>query len=77
MAAAVGIALPLVAWLRFDPAAKSNAPKALRNLLYVLALGPALAHMLSAWLIHHFPLDEAEHGRIRRSLAERDRDAPT
>jgi Na+/melibiose symporter-like transporter len=72
MAAAVGIALPLVGWLGFDPAAAANSPDALRGLLYVFALGPAIAHLLSAWLIHGFPLDEAAHTKIRRALDERD-----
>ena len=72
MAAAVGIALPLVGWLGFDPTASANTPDALRGLLAVFALGPAIAHLLSAWLIHGFPLDEAAHSQIRRALDERD-----
>lgn len=70
-AAAVGIALPLVAWLGFDPRAENTA-EALHSLLLVFALGPALAHLLSAALIYGFPLDESRHGDIRRQLAERD-----
>jgi Na+/melibiose symporter-like transporter len=72
MAAAVGIALPLVGWLGFDPTATANTPEALHGLLTVFALGPAIAHLLSAWLIHGFPLDEAAHTEIRRALDERD-----
>jgi GPH family glycoside/pentoside/hexuronide:cation symporter len=72
MAIAVGIALPLVGWLGFDPKAAVNTPEALKGLLLVFALGPAIAHLISAWLIHGFPLDEAEHTRIRRALEERD-----
>jgi len=72
MAAAVGIALPLVGWLGFDPRVASNTPEALHGLLAVFALGPAVAHLLSAWLIHGFPLDEAAHTEIRRALDERD-----
>lgn len=71
-AVAVGIALPLVAWLGFDPKAAVNTPDALRGLLWVFALGPALAHLISAALIHGFPLDEARHSEIRRALAARD-----
>lgn len=70
-AAAIGIALPLVSWLGFDPRGV-NSPDALEGLLLVFALGPALAHALSAALIHGFPLDETRHGEIRRQLAERD-----
>lgn len=72
MAAAVGIALPLVAWLGFDPAASTNTPDALRGLLLVFALGPALAHLASAALVYGFPLDAASHARIRASLDQRD-----
>jgi Na+/melibiose symporter-like transporter len=71
MAAAIGIALPLVAWLGFDPAI-TNSPRALEGLLLVFALGPALAHAVSAWLIDGFPLDEATHADIRAALAARD-----
>ena len=71
-AIAVGIALPLVGWLGFNPQAATNTSEALDGLLYVFALGPAIAHLLSAWLIHGFPLDEAQHTQIRRALDERD-----
>jgi Na+/melibiose symporter-like transporter len=67
-AAAIGIALPLVAWLGFDPKAAENSPEALTGLLTVFALGPAIAHALSALLIARFSLDEAAHSEIRRQL---------
>jgi glycoside/pentoside/hexuronide:cation symporter, GPH family len=67
-AAAVGIALPLVGWAGFSATAAHNSPDALRVLLLVFALGPALSHLVSALLIHRFPLDEAAHGEIRRAL---------
>jgi len=67
-AAAIGVALPLVAWLGFDPTASANDPAALDGLLYVFALGPALAHTLAAFLIARFPLDENAHAEIRRRL---------
>lgn len=66
-AVAVGIALPLVAWLGFDPKGV-NSPAALTGLLLVFGLGPAIAHALSAALIARFPLDEAAHAEIRRQL---------
>lgn len=66
-AVAIGIALPLVSWLGFDPKA-TNSPEALTGLLLVFALGPAIAHALSAALIARFPLDEAAHAEIRRQL---------
>lgn len=70
-ALAIGIALPLVAWLGFDPKG-ANGPEALHGLLLVFALGPAIAHALSAALIHGFPLDEAAHAKVRETLARRD-----
>lgn len=71
MAAAVGVALPLVAWLGFNPNG-ANTPEALTGLLLVFALGPAIAHAGSAWLIHGFPLDQNRHAEIRRALDARE-----
>lgn len=68
MALAVGIALPLVAWFGFHPAAKVNTPEALHGLAMVFALGPAIAHLVSAALINRFPIDEARHAEIRKAL---------
>lgn len=70
-AVAVGVALPLIGWLGFKPGAVNTAD-ALLGLKLVFALGPALAHAVSAWLIAGFGLDEARHGDIRRQLDERD-----
>jgi len=71
MAAAIGVALPLVAWFGFQPTGP-NTPEALTGLLLVFALGPTIAHAISAWLMHGFPLDGAAHAEVRRALAERD-----
>ena len=70
-AVAVGVALPLVSWLGFDPR-HANPPLVLAHLKWAFALGPALAHLLSAALIRGFPLNEQRHGEIRRALAARD-----
>ena len=70
-AVAVGVALPLVGLLGFKPGAV-NAPEALLGLKLVFALGPAFAHLASAWLISGFSLDEAGHADIRRQLDSRD-----
>lgn len=70
-AVAVGVALPLVAWLGFDPKL-ANSAQALEHLKWVFGLGPALAHLLSAALIHGFPINEHNHAEIRRMLAARD-----
>ena len=70
-AAAVGVALPLVAFLGFRPGAH-NTPEALLGLKLVFALGPALSHIVSAALIVGFPLNERRHSEIRRALDARD-----
>jgi Na+/melibiose symporter-like transporter len=70
-AVAVGIALPLLGWLGFDPARVNSRP-VLNHIQLVFALGPALAHLLSALVIRGFPLNETNHGEIRRMLAARD-----
>ena len=67
---AVGITLPLLAWLGFDPKV-ANSPAALGYLHIIFALGPAVAHAFSAALIHGFPLDERAHTEIRSRLNER------
>lgn len=67
-AVAIGVTLPLVAWLGFDPKLAHNSPAALDGLRAVFALGPAMAHLFSAALIAGFPLDEAAHTEIRRQL---------
>lgn len=68
-ALAVGIALPLVGWLGFDPRG-ANSAEALQALLAVFALGPALAHALSAALLVGFPLGERAHLEIRARLED-------
>lgn len=70
-AAAVGLALPLVAWLGFRPGA-ANTPEALVGLKLVFTLGPALSHLASAALVIGFPFDEARHAEVRRGLDARE-----
>jgi Na+/melibiose symporter-like transporter len=72
MAVAVGIALPLVSWLGFDPHVAHNSPSALHGLLLTFALGPAILHALAALCVSGFPLDAAAHERVRQQLAERE-----
>jgi Na+/melibiose symporter-like transporter len=69
-AAAVGIALPLVAILGFRPGGH-NSPEALLGLKLVFALGPAIAHAVSAALMHRFAFDEGRHAEVRRALRTR------
>lgn len=67
-ALAAGIALPLIAWFGFDPKSAVNSPQALDGLLLVFAIGPALAHAISAAVIMGFSLDADQHHAIRLRL---------
>lgn len=67
----VGIALPLVAWFGFDPAAAVNPSSGLLAVALVFALGPALAHVVAAALVRGFSIDEERQQEIRRELAAR------
>jgi Na+/melibiose symporter-like transporter len=71
MAVAVGIAFPLVAWFGFHPAAAVQAPAALRGLAIVFAVGPAIAHLISAAMVYRFPIGEVRHAAIRAALQAR------
>jgi Na+/melibiose symporter-like transporter len=68
MALSVGIALPLVGVFGFLPG-KPNSAEALSSLQWVIAIGPAIGHALSAALMLRFPLDEAKHAEILAALA--------
>jgi Na+/melibiose symporter-like transporter len=70
MALSVGIALPLVGAFGFQPG-KPNSAEALSSLQWVIAIGPAIGHALSAALMLRFPLDEAKHAEILTALAAR------
>jgi Na+/melibiose symporter-like transporter len=67
-ALAVGIALPLVHLFGFTPG-KANTPEALSALQWIIAIGPAIGHGLSALLMLRFPIDEKKHAEILRQLA--------
>ena len=68
---AIGVSLPLMAWFGFNPR-QANPAAVLADLHILFALGPALAHALSAALIRGFPINAANHAEIRRMLAARD-----
>lgn len=69
----VGIALPLVAWFGFDPSLAVNPEGGLLAVAMVFALGPALAHVIAAWLVKGFSIDETRQAEIRRELDGLDR----
>ncbi len=67
-ALAVGLVFPLLDIIGFDAAA-SNSTEDIRALA-ILYGGPSILFKLAAVaLMHNFPIDEAEHGRIRNALA--------
>jgi Na+/melibiose symporter-like transporter len=67
-ALSVGIALPLVGMFGFNPSGQ-NTPAALSSLQWIIAVGPAIGHTLSAILMITFPLDEERHREILQELA--------
>jgi Na+/melibiose symporter-like transporter len=69
MALSLGIALPLVGMFGFTPTS-NNTPAALSALQWIIAIGPAIGHGLSAVLMLSFPLTEAKHAEIVKALAE-------
>jgi Na+/melibiose symporter-like transporter len=69
MALSLGIALRLVHMFGFQPGA-ANTPDAISSLRWIIAIGPAIGHGLSALLMLSFPLNEAKHAEIVRALAE-------
>ena len=66
-ALSVGIALPLVGMFGFNPSGQ-NTPAALSSLQWIIAVGPAIGHTLSAILMITFPLDEERIGKFYRNL---------
>jgi Na+/melibiose symporter-like transporter len=67
MAFAVALAFAMVGWFGYVPGGHNDAA-AIRGLLWVFALGPALSHLLAAALVWNFPLDQRRHAQIHREL---------
>ncbi len=70
LAAAVGIAFPLLALAGFDPA-RQNHGIALTALALLYAALPIAIKLLATVLVWHYPLDAAAHARVRAALASR------
>jgi Na+/melibiose symporter-like transporter len=69
-ALAIGVTLPLLAWLGFDPAAKADG-SGTEALKYVYVLGSTPFFAVAALLLLIFPIDARRHGIIRRRLDAR------
>jgi Na+/melibiose symporter-like transporter len=60
---------PLLDFIGFDATGSSNSAEDIRALA-ILYGGPSILFKLAAVaMMHNFPIDEAEHGRIRSALA--------
>ncbi|HRD27403.1 MAG TPA: MFS transporter [Caulobacter sp.] len=72
-AIAVGVTLPLLTYVGFDPASKDGTA-GVTALKYIFALGSTPLFLIGALLLMAFPIDARRHAIIRRrldSLAER------
>ena len=70
-ALAVCLMFPLLDFSGFD-AASTNSPEAVRLLAIYYAAPSLLCKAVAVALMWNFPIDEAEHGRIRLQLAQRE-----
>ena len=64
----VGIALPIAAWLGFDP---QVADSDLAGLKFVSVILPAIIALPAVFLLFNYPIDEERHREIREELARR------
>jgi GPH family glycoside/pentoside/hexuronide:cation symporter len=68
-ALAVGLIFPLLDVVGFD-ATTRNTPDAVRTLALLYGAPSILCKLTAVVLMRHFPIDEAEHRRIRLALAQ-------
>ncbi len=66
-ALAVGLVFPLLDLVGFDATA-SNSAEDVRTLAVLYAAPSILFKLAAIALMYHFPIDEAEHNRLRRGL---------
>ena len=66
----VGVALPVVAWLGFDPQAVDTATS-FTGLKFVSVVLPGIIAAPAIVLLFNYPIDERRHARIRQELCER------
>ena len=74
LAAAVGIAFPLLGAAGFDPAAGIETPRGLLVLGLLYAALPVVLKLGSVALVWRFPLDESSHAALRAAIEARRRD---
>ncbi len=66
----VGIALPLAAFMGFDPQAGASA-ESQAGIKFVSVILPGLIAAPAALLLFNYPIDEKRHAEIREELAQR------
>ncbi|MEM6486638.1 MAG: MFS transporter, partial [Pseudomonadota bacterium] len=71
-ALAVGMIFPVLDAIGFDATSTQNLPEDIRILAILYAAPSLLFKGIAIALMWSFPLDEAEHARIRQLLAERE-----
>ena len=69
-ALAVGLIFPLLDLIGFDATA-TNSPEDVRALAILYGAPSILFKLAAVAMMHNFPIDEAEHQRIRQALAAR------
>ena len=63
----VGVALPLAAWLGFDPQMADTA-KSFAGLKFVAVVLPGIIAAPAIFLLFNYPIDERRHAEIREEL---------
>jgi Na+/melibiose symporter-like transporter len=66
----VGISLPVLAWLGFDPTVQ-NTTEQLRAFQTYFSFAPVPFYLAAAWLVLGYPITRASHARIRAELDQR------
>ena len=66
----VGISMPILAWMGFDPTIR-NAPEQLFAFQVYFSFAPVVFYFAAAFLIIGYPINRATHARIRKALARR------
>lgn len=70
-AAGVGIALPILGWIGFNPQIKTNTPEALFTLTAMYCLVPLVLWVISVSIIWRFPITKERQKRLRTALEKR------
>ncbi len=71
LAAAVGVAFPLLAWFGFDPAKNLATPTGLTTLGFLYAGLPVIVKFFAIVLMWRFPIDRAAQSSLRSTIEAR------